>query len=118
MDDISEKIIDKVYERLKKHAESTVYYLNPDAKFTKYLIRSLLINQKRYGYWACPCRLASGNRKEDADIICPCVYREPDVDEFGACYCALYVSKEIKDGKKQAEAIPERRPPKRKRTIK
>jgi ferredoxin-thioredoxin reductase catalytic subunit len=118
MEDISEKTIDQVYKRLKKYAESTGYYLNPDAKFTKYLIRSLLINQKRYGYWACPCRLASGNRKEDADIICPCVYREPDVEEFGACYCALYVSKEIKDGEKQAEPIPERRPPKRKRTVK
>jgi ferredoxin-thioredoxin reductase catalytic subunit len=109
MDDISEEKINRVYERLDKYAESKGYYLNPDKDFTKDLIRSLLVNQKRYGYWACPCRLASGNREEDSDIICPCVYRDPDLDEFGTCYCALYVSKEIKDGKKKPEPIPERR---------
>jgi ferredoxin-thioredoxin reductase catalytic subunit len=112
MDDISDEQVDRVYSRLDKFAESKGYHLNPDAEYTKDLIRSLLVNQKRYGYWVCPCRLASGDRDEDKDIICPCDYRDPDVEEFGACYCALYVSKEIKEGKKQAEPIPERRPPK------
>ena len=117
MGDISDEKVDKVFQRLDKFAESNGYHLNPDTEFTKNLIKSLLINQKRYGYWACPCRLASGIREKDADIICPCVYRDPDIEEFGACYCALYVSKEIKDGIKQAEPIPERRPPKDKRNI-
>jgi ferredoxin-thioredoxin reductase catalytic subunit len=108
-----EKNVDEVYERLNKFAESNGYHINPDINFTKELIRSLLINQKRYGYWACPCRLASGNREEDADIICPCDYRDPDVEEYGSCYCALYVSQEIKDGKKPVEPIPERRLPKK-----
>jgi ferredoxin-thioredoxin reductase catalytic subunit len=116
MNDISEKTINQIYERLNKYAESHGYHLNPDISFTKDLIKSLLINQKRYGYWACPCRLASGKRKDDTDIICPCAYRDPDVKEFGACYCALYVSQEIKDGKKQAQSIPERRPLKEERT--
>jgi len=109
MDNTSDEQVDKVFSRLDNFAESNGYHLNPDTEFTKELIRSLLINQKRYGYWACPCRLASGNREEDKDIICPCDYRDPDVEEFGACYCALYVSQEIKEGKKQAEPIPERR---------
>lgn len=112
MIEVSDQEVEKIYQRLDKFAESKGYHLNPDIEFTKDLIRSLLINQKRYGYWACPCRLASGNREEDRDIICPCDYRDPDLNEFGACYCALYVSQEIKDGKKQAEAIPERRLPK------
>jgi ferredoxin-thioredoxin reductase catalytic subunit len=110
MNVISEKNINQVYERLNKYAESHSYHLNPDIEFTKDLIKSILINQNRYGYWACPCRLASGKKDEDLDIICPCYYRDADVKEFGACYCALYVSQEIKDGKKQAESIPERRP--------
>ena len=41
----------------------------------------------------CPCRLAAGDREWDRDIICPCVYREPDVAEYGSCYCNLYVSR-------------------------
>jgi len=110
MTDVSEEKINSVYERLDKFAESKGYHLNPDIDFTKELIKGLLVNQKRYGYWACPCRLASGKREEDKDIICPCDYRDPDVEEYGACYCALYVSQEIKDGKKQAEPVPERRP--------
>jgi len=110
MDDISDEQVDKVYLRLDKFAESNGYHLNPDTGLTKDLIRGLLVNQKRYGYWACPCRLASGKRDKDKDIICPCDYRDPDLEEFGACYCALYVSQDIKDGKKQAESIPDGRP--------
>jgi ferredoxin-thioredoxin reductase catalytic subunit len=75
----------------------------------------LIINRKRYGYQACPCRLSEGKKEEDLDIICPCDYRDSDLDEYGACYCALYVSKEVVDGKKKLGSIPERRPPKSER---
>jgi ferredoxin-thioredoxin reductase catalytic subunit len=108
--------IDKLYNKLNKEAEVSGYHLNPDKEFTKDLVKSLIINEKRYGYWACPCRLASGNKREDLDIICPCDYRDADVDEYGSCYCALYVSDEIKQGKKTPQAIPERRPSREKRS--
>jgi ferredoxin-thioredoxin reductase catalytic subunit len=110
MNEVSEEDIDRIYQRLTNYAESRGYHLNPDVDFTKGIIRGLLVNQKRYGYWACPCRIADGKREEDKDIICPCDYRDPDLKEFGTCYCALYVSQEIKDGKKEPDSIPERRP--------
>ena len=69
-------------------------------------MHSLLINEERYGYWACPCRLAAGDKADDLDIICPCDYRDADLNEFGACFCALYVSQEIAEGKKQAPPSP------------
>ena len=47
---------------------------------------------------ACPCRLASGDFALDRDVICPCVYREPDVAEHGACFCGLYLSKALHAG--------------------
>jgi len=53
---------------------------------TKALVKGLLTNEKRYGYQACPCRLASGRKEEDLDIVCPCDYRDADVVEFDACY--------------------------------
>ena len=108
--EISDKAVDALYQRLNREAEEGGYHLNPDVSFTKDLVRSLLINGKRYGYWACPCRLASGVKEEDIDIICPCDYRDADVVEYGSCYCALYVSTEIFEGQKQASSIPERRP--------
>jgi len=103
--------IDKLYERLFREAESAGYHLNPDVEFTKGLIKGLIVNERRYGYWACPCRLASGKEKEDLDIICPCDYRDPDLNDFDACYCALYVSEAVLKGEKKAGSIPERRPP-------
>jgi ferredoxin-thioredoxin reductase catalytic chain len=71
---------------LNKDARAGGYFLNPDIEFTKALIRGLLTNEKRYGYQACPCRLASGVKEEDIDIICPCDYRDADVLEHGTCF--------------------------------
>jgi ferredoxin-thioredoxin reductase catalytic chain len=102
--------VDRLYQRLNREAEAGGYHLNPDVSFTKDLVQGLLINERRYGYWACPCRLASGKKEEDLDIICPCDYRDPDLTDYHACYCALYVSKEVLDGKKMLSSIPERRP--------
>jgi rubrerythrin len=48
-------------------------------------------------------------RAEDLDIICPCDYRDPDLGEYGACYCALYVSTPILQGKQELQPVPERR---------
>ena len=84
--EISQDNIDRLYEKLSHEAIDGGYHLNPDASFTKELIKGLLVNEKRYGYWACPCRLASGNRNEDLDIICPCDYRDPDLTEYGTCF--------------------------------
>jgi len=110
-DAVTQGEIDALYERLYKEAEAGGYHLNPDVEFTKQLIRGLLVNERRYGYWSCPCRLASGNKQEDLDIICPCDYRDPDISQHGACYCALYVIDAIFRGERRAAPIPERRPP-------
>ena len=107
--------IENLYQRLKKETESAGYYLNPDVAFTKDLIEGILVNQKRYGYWNCPCRLATGIKEKDLDIICPCDYRDPDLNEYGCCYCSLYVSKKVLNGEIKSKAIPERRMPEDKR---
>ncbi|MHB1347457.1 MAG: ferredoxin-thioredoxin reductase catalytic domain-containing protein [Candidatus Humimicrobiaceae bacterium] len=106
---ITDEEVEKAYLKFKKEAEDNGYFLNNDLFFSKELIRSLLINQERYGYQACPCRLASGDKSKDLDIICPCDYRDIDLNDFDTCYCALYVSSEVIKGEKKARAIPERR---------
>ena len=107
---VTQAEVDRVYEKYKKDAESGGYHLNPDLEFTKGLINGLLVNEKRYGYQSCPCRLASEKKEEDLDIICPCDYRDQDVVEHGACYCALYVSQKVLNGEQELHSIPERRP--------
>ena len=102
--------VEKLYEMLRKTQEPRGYYFNKDKDRVFELLEGLLTNRKRYGYMSCPCRLASDDREKDKDIICPCVYRAPDVEEFGSCYCNLYVSKEWNEDKIPHEFVPERRP--------
>ncbi len=100
-----------LYDTMRKVQEPKGYYFNRDKDHVTQLLEALLRNKERYGYMACPCRLASGDREKDRDIICPCVYREPDVKEYGSCYCNLYVSKEWNEDKVEHQYVPERRKP-------
>jgi ferredoxin-thioredoxin reductase catalytic subunit len=110
-DRIRQENIDAEYERINAEAEAGGYHLNPNIEFTKELIEGLLVNEERYGYPSCPCRLAAGDKKTDLDIICPCDYRDADVVEYDTCYCGLYVSMPVIEGKRKVSKIPERRPP-------
>jgi ferredoxin-thioredoxin reductase catalytic chain len=103
--------IEKLYALLKKSQEPRGYYFNKDRERVFELLGGLLKNKERYGYMCCPCRLSSNDREKDKDIICPCVYRAPDVEEFGSCYCNLYVSKEWNEENIPHPYVPERRPP-------
>jgi ferredoxin-thioredoxin reductase catalytic chain len=103
--------VQNFYQTLNKEAVAGGYHLNPDIDFTTDLVKGLIVNEKRYGYRACPCRLATGKKEDDIDIICPCDYRDPDLNDYGACYCSLYVSERVVKGEQKAGAIPERRPP-------
>ena len=108
-----EEKLDKLYQRLKRDAEAGGYHLNPDLEFVEDLLAGLQKNQERYGYMSCPCRLASGKKTDDLDIICPCDYRDPDLKEHEMCYCGLYVSGKILSGDEDIHPIPERRSPNR-----
>jgi ferredoxin-thioredoxin reductase catalytic subunit len=101
--------IESVRQRAESDAKSRGHYLNSDPKFLQDLLEGLKTNEDRYGYPSCPCRPATGVFEQDRDIICPCDYRDPDVAEYGACYCSLYVNKAVYDAGKPIP-IPERRP--------
>jgi ferredoxin-thioredoxin reductase catalytic subunit len=101
---------EELYEKLKKIQEPQGLYFNKDHGMVMDLLNSLLINKERYGYTACPCRLASGVYEIDRDIICPCVYAKPDIEEHGSCFCGLYVSQAWNDGSIPHVTVPERRP--------
>jgi ferredoxin-thioredoxin reductase catalytic chain len=101
--------IEALHRRLTEEAQASGYNLNPDDQFTRGLVEGLLVNEARYGYWSCPCRLAEGSRERDLDIICPCDYRDDDLVEYGTCYCGLYVSDSVVAGDEKIHPIPERR---------
>jgi len=99
----------ETYEKFKKETEASGYNVNSDVEFVEMLLENLDVNAERYGYQACPCRLASGDRKKDLDLICPCDYRDVDLSDYGACFCALYVTQDILNGKQELGSIPDRR---------
>ncbi len=102
--------VQQLYDMLRKVQEPKGYYFSKDRERVFDLLEALLVNKKRYGYMCCPCRLSSEDRKRDQDIICPCIYREPDVEEFGSCYCNLYVSEAWNKDVIPHVYVPERRP--------
>ncbi len=105
--------LQKRLEKLKRDAAAGGYKLNPDGDFVADLCAGLLANQDRYGIESCPCRLYTGEKEDNMDIVCPCVYRDDDLADYGACFCALYVS-----DKAQTKQVPERRPSLEERRVK
>lgn len=83
--EFSQEVLD-LHESLNEQAELHGYHLNPDREITLMLAEGLLRNRERFGYMLCPCRLGEGEREKDLDIICPCDYRDTDLEEYEQCY--------------------------------
>lgn len=104
--------VEKLRAMLGPIQEAKGYPFNNDSAMTDDLLQQLLVNKDRYGYMACPCRLANGEYDKDRDVICPCVYRADDVAEYGECFCGLYVSPERNaENPRKPVYVPDRRPP-------
>jgi len=100
----------ELYPILERYARSQGIQLNRDRELVLAILEGLLQNEKRYGYRSCPCRLASGIREEDQDIICPCLYSKADLSQHGSCYCGLYVTPAWNQDQGDKPPVPERRP--------
>jgi ferredoxin-thioredoxin reductase catalytic subunit len=86
----------KIFKRV---AGNKGWKINPDDELVRSFAQGLIKNKERYGVAICPCRMATGKKEIDRLIICPCIYAEEDIKEYGRCYCGLYVSEEyIKAG--------------------
>lgn len=100
---------EEMYAALKPVQEKKGFYFNPDQAWALDVLAGILANRERYGYGSCPCRLAVGRRERDREIVCPCVFRDEDVAKYDSCYCRLYVSREVAEGRRSAaESVPER----------
>jgi ferredoxin-thioredoxin reductase catalytic chain len=111
---MSMKSKNKTKEDTREFAEKVSAHkgwkLNPDDEILGYLIEGLTVNYNRYGYFQCPCRDSWGNREKDRDIICPCAYCVPDQEEYGHCFCSLFLTPEFYSSGATPKSIPERRP--------
>ena len=105
-------------EYVEQVSKKNNWILNMDSNTFNDLIDGLLDNKRNLGYQSCPCRLASGKRELDRDLICPCDYAPLDVKEYGACYCNLYMRADFyKAIRKDFVHVPERRPIKKEKAV-
>ena len=98
-----------ISEFTERVAQASNWAVQPDQEFRNSVENGLSINRERYGYYLCPCREGWGEREKDRDVICPCDYAKQDIEEYGRCYCGLFVSADFVENNQQ-NSIPERRP--------
>jgi nitrite reductase/ring-hydroxylating ferredoxin subunit/ferredoxin-thioredoxin reductase catalytic subunit len=75
------------------------YKFNTETDFVDEVLASEIEILDRDGDVYCPCRIRTGDPKEDAKIICPCIPFY--LDQFAAirkCWCGLFIRSNVEDG--------------------
>jgi ferredoxin-thioredoxin reductase catalytic chain len=75
------------------------YRFNTDEEFVGMVLDGVLEVLASTGDVYCPCRMRTGDPKEDAKIVCPCIPFHRD--EFAAmrkCWCGLFIRADVEDG--------------------
>ncbi len=80
-------------------ADRLGYKFNTDDEFVDEVLASEIEILDATGDVFCPCRVRTGDPKEDAKIVCPCIpfFR----DQFAGlrkCWCGLFILKDVEDG--------------------
>ncbi|MEE9585090.1 MAG: ferredoxin-thioredoxin reductase catalytic domain-containing protein [Candidatus Brocadiales bacterium] len=86
-----EQVEREVRERLEKWLALTPYRFNPETAVVGTIIRGIAIRKIKAGGEYCPCRVLSGDAKNDSKLVCPCVFHKAEIERDGICLCALFV---------------------------
>jgi nitrite reductase/ring-hydroxylating ferredoxin subunit/ferredoxin-thioredoxin reductase catalytic subunit len=84
------------------------YKFNTEDDFVNDVLESELTVLERDGDVYCPCRMRTGDPKEDLKIVCPCIPFY--ADQFAAmrkCWCGLFVRTDVEDGAELIGVIEE-----------
>lgn len=87
------KEIKKQTKWINKYAKKKNYDINPNKMVSTNLKIWLTEMEGIYGKRLCPCFDPSGGRENDKAMICPCVYIDDEIEEYGTCHCALFGKK-------------------------
>ena len=82
-------ITDKAIEvTINRHAELLTEILGIRVSVNKYVLRSVMRMNEKFGLPYCPCRL-----ERTLDTICPCKYHVKEIIKYGRCRCGLFFIK-------------------------
>jgi len=82
---------EKLGEDIEAYASKVGIKVNPDKKRVQEVITGLLKKREKSGENYCPCRVVTGNKEKDEEIICPCVFHRGEIGLQGHCLCQLFV---------------------------
>ena len=85
------KDAEKLEEDIDDYAPKVGIKVNPDEKRVKEVIMGLLKKREKFGENYCPCRVNTGDKDKDEEIICPCVFHRGEIELQGHCLCKLFV---------------------------
>lgn len=91
--------LDDLKEYMRLFAARLGYKFNTETDFVDDVLESELQILERDGDVFCPCRMRSGDPKQDVEIVCPCIPFH--ADHFAAmrkCWCGLFIRTDVEDG--------------------
>ncbi len=75
------------------------YKFNTDEDFVGLVLEGEIEVLERDGDVYCPCRVRTGDPKEDVKIICPCIpFYLSDFTSMRKCWCGLFIRRDVEDG--------------------
>jgi len=75
------------------------YRFNTESDFVDEVLASELEILERDGDVYCPCRVRTGDPKEDLTIVCPCIpFYSDQFAALGKCWCGLFIRTNVEDG--------------------
>ncbi len=84
----------KARQMIERYLRGSKFVLNPDQKQVDRIVTGLAMNEKKFGWRFCPCRIVEGDMKKDAPKICPCKWHKDEIKKDGHCKCILFTSKD------------------------
>jgi len=91
LENLKEDNLISLRQEYQGYASKKGFHLRSDEATLQRILQGLAMNQQKYGKRYCPCRRITGDGKEDAKIICPCVYHLEEIEKNGQCLCGLFV---------------------------
>jgi ferredoxin-thioredoxin reductase catalytic chain len=85
---------EKLIESWQDFTAKADFKLWEDEQSVKDLATGELENMRNKGLRYCPCRITTGERQKDIDLVCPCNFKiQRTWKEHGECWCGLFVKR-------------------------
>jgi len=94
----------------KRRPKQPAIHLHRGCCLRQELIAGLLTNEPGTATGPVPADWLRVTRQMTWILSAPGDYRDADLEEYGACFCSLYVSDAVAKGERMVSSIPERRP--------